>query len=163
MEITELSKLNPKKLFCLIRKKWVTALPEEIVRQKVVEHMTLELGYPIGGIGLEQNLSKMPWLALDCSKIPNRRIDLIFFYKDPTSGTLAPLLLIECKAVPLTEKVVRQVLGYNLHLNASFVGIINAEETKVFWKEAKESSPVCHHELPSYQKLLEIKNSLSML
>lgn len=153
MDTTESSKPTPEKLFCRIRKKWVSALPEEIVRQQIIKKMVEELGYPIGGIGLEQNLSRMTHLRSD-TKLPNRRIDIAFFHRSDATGLLSPLLLIECKAVPLSEKVVRQALGYNFFLHATFTAITNGTDTKLIWIDPVSKKQKIHDHLLPYKQLL---------
>lgn len=117
--------LDSQQVFCSVRKTWVAATPEEMVRQQWIQHLTQPLGYPIESLGVEKELRQMPHLALSPMKLPTRRADLIVFGRD-----LLPLLLIEFKAVPLTEKAWRQVLGYNFYLGAPFVALANGQEAR---------------------------------
>jgi hypothetical protein len=117
-------------IFCCIRRRWVLPLPEEVVRQCCLKKMIEDLGYPSGGFALEQSLRQMPHLALSSVKFPSRRADIVFFTKDiHVQHEFYPLLLIECKAVPLTEKVIRQVVGYNFYVQAPFVALVNMTES----------------------------------
>ena len=51
-----------KKIYDPIRKRWVVATSEEIVRQKVLLCLTKNLGYPPQGIVVEKALSELPHL-----------------------------------------------------------------------------------------------------
>jgi hypothetical protein len=152
---------NPKppensQLYCPIRKKWVARLPEEHVRQHLVKYMVDKLEFPLGSLALEKELRHMPHLALHPGKIPERRADLICFAKGiHPEYDLYPLLLVECKAVKLTPKVIAQVTGYNHFLGAFFVGIANHEEVKIGWLDQKTKKYQFISHLPNYQELLK--------
>lgn len=134
--------MHSDQLFCPIRKLWVVATPEELVRQSLIQMMTKELGFPASGIAMEKGLNQMPHLSRSSVPIPTRRADIVVFAKDiHPDHIFYPLLLIECKAVPLTEKVIRQVVGYNQFVNARFIAIVNQNEIKLGW---------FHHEQQDY-------------
>lgn len=115
----------PDSLFCPLRKIWVAALPEEKIRQALIQKMTQHLGYPLGNIALEKSLDQLPHLQARTS-LPKRRTDLIVFAKDlHPQYAFYPLLLVECKAVPLTNKVLRQIIGYNQFVGAPFISAVN--------------------------------------
>lgn len=112
-------------LFCLLRKIWVAALPEERVRQALIQEMTRRLGYPGGNLTLEKSLNQLPHLQAQRT-LPKRRADLIVFAKNlHPQYSFYPLLLVECKAVPLTDKVLRQIVGYNHFVRAYFIAAVN--------------------------------------
>lgn len=83
-----------------------------------------ELGYSKELMAVEKELSELshldPALRL---KVPKRRIDLLCFAKE--GSLLIPLLLVECKAVPLTERMKRQVMGYNYYVKARHVALVS--------------------------------------
>ena len=54
----------PDSLFCPLRKIWVAALPEEKIRQALIQKMTQHLGYPLGNIALEKSLDQLPHLQV---------------------------------------------------------------------------------------------------
>lgn len=144
-----------QQVYCVIRKTWVAALPEELVRQKLLSYMIHHLGYPLSYLALEKELRQMPHLALSNQKIPNRRADLICFGKDiHPLFPLYPLLLVECKAIKLSSKVIDQVVGYNHSLQAYFVAIANEQEIKTGWYDKQKQEYVFVDTLPSYQDLL---------
>lgn len=119
----------PESLFCSIRQQRVASLPEEKVRQTLLQTMTEELGYPKGNLAVEKSLDQLPHLHMHAS-LPKRRADVIVFGKDIVAEyPLYPLLLIECKAVPLTQNVLRQVIGYNHFVGAFFIAVVNQTST----------------------------------
>jgi hypothetical protein len=122
--------LSKQEIFCTVRKEWVVDQPEERVRQALIKHME-SLGYPLPLIAVEKKLKQVPHLLYSSEKLPNRRADLIAYAKGiHPSYDLYPLLLVECKAVPLTEKVISQVVGYNHFLKAPYVAIVNQNEIR---------------------------------
>lgn len=110
----------------------------------------LSLGYPKGLIGVEK--------CLDCfssKSVSKRRVDLLVFWKK--EDCLCPLLIIECKAIPLSKEVEQQVLGYNFFAKAYFVAIANENELKLFWLEKEGALHVINF-LPMYKELLGAVN-----
>jgi hypothetical protein len=153
---------SKEQIYCLIRKIWVAALPEELVRQRLLSHMIHTLGFPPSYLVLEKELRQMPHLTLNDYKIPDRRADLICFGKEiHPQHSLYPLLLVECKAVHLTSKVINQVVGYNYFIKAHFVAIANSQEIKTGWYDKEKKEHVFINTLPSYEGLLNtIKDKL---
>ena len=117
MAISALSKLN--NVFCAVRKRWIKATEEEKIRQKVLAHLIHDLGFPLSGIVVEKSLSE-----LVSEKVPPRRIDIVCY------GGVAfmPLLVIECKAVPLTQAMMRQLCGYNRYIKAPSYALVNSTQ-----------------------------------
>jgi len=98
------------------------ALPEEKVRQALIYEMTQNLGYPMGNFALETNLAYLPHLQNTKRIPPRRRADVVVFASGlHPEHPFYPLLLIECKAVFLTKKAWRQMVGYNQFVGACFV------------------------------------------
>lgn len=124
----------PERLFCPIRREWVIALPEERIRQYLIQQMVNQWGYPINGIAIEKDLSQMPHLEHLTHSLPQRRADVVVFAKNiHPRFDFYPLLLIECKAINLTEKVIRQVIGYNFYVKSCFIAIVNHHEIRLGW------------------------------
>ena len=142
-------------LFCPIRKEWIKANPEEQVRQKLIQVMTVHLGYPASLIAVEKNLHHLlPHSVADKTTFPRRRSDLICYSRDVHPNyPLYPLLLIECKAIPLTSLAFQQVAGYNHYLKAPFIALANLTEIKVGWR--KNEGYTFIDKLPSYKALIE--------
>lgn len=143
------------KIYCLIRNLWVAALPEEIIRQKILSYMVHDLSYPSSTIVLEMPLKQMPHLCnTNLTRIPNRRADIVCFAKNiHPQFALYPLLLIECKAVPINTKVMNQVIGYNHHLRACYIAVANQSEMRIGWKDPLTNEYTFTSYLPSYPEL----------
>lgn len=113
-------------LFDPVRKKWVKETPEELIRQGWIRKMTAELGFPLAQICVEKEIASLPHHAPGTKNIPLRRIDILAFTNRGSS--LVPLLMIECKMAPLTQKFAEQVIGYNDYVGAPFIAIANADQ-----------------------------------
>lgn len=123
-----------------IRSSWVAATPEEVVRQLWLKKMVSELGYPKELISVEKELKTFPHLAT--AAVPDRRVDIVCY-----DGSLKPLLLVECKAEPLSMKAMEQALGYNLYVKAPYVALVNGQEISFRYK---------HYELKRLPRYLEL-------
>lgn len=120
-------------LYDPIRKKFVADLPEERVRQALLQQMLGPLGYPKGLIAVEKRIGK------------GRRADILAFVKK--GDELKPLLLIECKAEMLNEEAYYQASGYNTFLAAPFICLAHSGGIRTFWKTGSV------HFLPPYKQL----------
>ncbi|EFB41604.1 type I restriction enzyme HsdR N-terminal domain-containing protein [Parachlamydia acanthamoebae] len=144
-----------EKIYCPIRQEWVAALPEEYVRQSLITKMIRQLGFPVGLMGVERELSLMPHLS-QAKMIPDRRIDIVCFGQGiHPAHALYPLLVIECKAVNLSTKVINQVTGYNHFLGAYFIAVANQHEIKFGWQNALKKEYAFIDFIPTYQDLLK--------
>jgi len=142
-------------LFCPLRKAWVAALPEEKVRQSLIQDMIHRLGYPPGTLVLEKNLDQLPHLQSKPS-LPKRRADLIVLAKDlHPKYPFYPLLLVECKAVPLKNKTLRQIVGYNQFIAAPFIAIVNQTNTLCGWYHPEINDFVFKEGFYPYEILLK--------
>lgn len=144
----------PDQLFCCIRKRWFTATPEEKVRQFLIRRMIDQLQYPQNHFVLEKGLYQLPHInPASHALLPQRRFDLIVLAKNlHPIHPLYPLLLIECKAVPLTAKAMRQIIGYNHFLRSCFIALAN--QTTILL-DSSHSNLQNRNELPPYTSLLE--------
>ncbi|MBX7066844.1 MAG: type I restriction enzyme HsdR N-terminal domain-containing protein [Parachlamydiales bacterium] len=95
--------------------------------------MADELGFPKGLISVERGIG-------------GRRTDIVCYTKE-----MKPLLLVECKAVPLNEEAIQQALGYNEKMLAPFLCLANGEEIHTFWFEGKKRVSVPF--LPAFKDL----------
>lgn len=141
-------------LFCPIRRLQVADLPEERIRQALIQEMIDHLGYPLGHLALETSLSRLPHLS-SFSRLPKRRADLIVFGKDiHPQEPLYPLLLVECKAVPLTKKTLQQLNSYNQFVKAYFIAAVNA--TSFYWAPSflLTQTFTIEEGFPSHERLL---------
>lgn len=148
---------KPDQLFCTIRKRWITATPEEKIRQFYIQHMVENLCYPLNSIILEKNLNQLPHLDPSAhALLPTRRIDLLLLAKDlHPRFPFYPLLLIECKATPLNDKAMRQLMGYNHYLQACFVALANQQELRLGWMDPVSQIFQMSSGLPPYELLLK--------
>ncbi len=119
---------------CFIRKRAIADTPEERVRQVLLQKMVAELGFPKGLLSVERAIPHQ------------RRTDIICYTQE-----MIPLLLIECKAGPIGEAAIRQVLGYNETMGAPFVALSNGKETMTLWFEGAKRTSVPF--LPTYEEL----------
>lgn len=146
-------------LFCAIRQTWVKALPEEKIRQDLIHFMINELGYPRSTIALEKNLNQLP--HLQTTPLPNRRVDLIVLAKNiHPSYPLYPLLLVECKAVPLTPKALRQIFGYHQFVKSFFLAAVNQTDAYIGWYDTHNQDFTFQEGILSYAALLSQLPSL---
>lgn len=143
---------------CLIRKESVAATPEESVRQGLLHHLINHLDFPASYIAVEKALHQIPHLTLSDANLPDRRADIICFGKGiHPKHELYPLLLVECKAIKLSSKVINQVSGYNVFLQACFIAVVNKDEVKFGWK-GKDGYQFINY-IPKYSELINAAGS----
>lgn len=136
-----------KQVYDKIRQQWVVATPEEIVRQKWLSYMCTELQFPKELLVIERELKMLPHLK-DQPQLPTRRVDILSYARGIT-----PLLLIECKAEPLSQEALDQVLAYNTFVQASYVAIVNATSIRLRYNLACKRCEI--DRLPSFPELME--------
>lgn len=141
-----------KQIYCLIRKMWVLNTPEEMIRQKTLHYLIQSLGFPSSGILVEKELKSLPHLSLSEEIPAQRRADILCF--TARGEGLHPLLLIECKAVKITSKELRQVIGYNRLVKASFIALVNQKEEKLGWFDAQILDYKFIDYFPNYHELI---------
>lgn len=139
-----------EKLFCAIRQQWVAAAPEEMVRQAMIRHMVEERGFPKSLLSVEKALADLADSLLKRA-VPKRRIDLAAFCLQ--GAELLPLLLVECKAVPLTHCTIQQLAGYNHFVRAPFICMVNHSQMRLCWQE--EGNERVLEYLPHYEELVK--------
>jgi predicted type IV restriction endonuclease len=98
------------------RRQWVRLTPEEWVRQNFINYLMIEKKYPSSLIAIEKEI-KVGELR--------KRFDILV-YKDAK-----PWLIVECKEMntPINEKVVQQIITYNISLQVPYLIITNGKET----------------------------------
>lgn len=157
METTE--SLNPKsKILCPVRREWVEPLPEEKIRVALIQYMTQKLGYPPQLLVVEKALHQFPHLQQQQTEnFPKRRADLVCYGSGiHPEYPLYPLLLVECKAVPLNGKAVQQLTAYNHYLQAYFVALCNESSVRSGYFDEGQGGYVFSNTLPSYHELLTV-------
>jgi hypothetical protein len=111
-----------RKVFCLVRKKWLVLTPEEWVRQHFLLYLNRVKQYPLSTISVEKLLRVGE---------RNRRTDILV-YKDD-----APFLLIECKKMDqgITTRELEQTLRYFSAVQCPYFTITNGVETHGYFKQ----------------------------
>jgi hypothetical protein len=109
-------------IFDSLRKLWVTLTPEEWVRQNIIRYLLDVKKYPGSLIAIEKEM----WLGE-----LKKRFDVLVY-----NTSHQPWLMIECKSmeVVLDEKVLQQLLRYNIAIPVSYLVITNGRYTCCFEK-----------------------------
>ncbi|MCB1135081.1 MAG: type I restriction enzyme HsdR N-terminal domain-containing protein, partial [Chlamydiia bacterium] len=136
------------------RRRYYVAQPEERIRQRLVDYLVEVLGFPKSTLLVEKGLKELPHLS-HVSGLPNRRVDIVCYGRDiHPEHRLYPLLLIECKAVPLSARVQQQVVGYNHYVGAYFLAIANEDQIEWASFSAEQQRYIFQAGLPTYESLL---------
>ncbi len=138
-------------LFDPLRQMWVVATPEEWVRQNLLLYMVHECGYPPSLLVIECALNQLPHIAHQ-ENLPTRRIDLLCYTK--REEQLSPLVMIECKAVPLGRDEKEQLIGYNHFINAPCIVLVNQETSLTAFPGIESVSDPFSPGFPHYKDLL---------
>lgn len=109
-------------IFDNIRKRWLLLTEEEWVRQNFIQYLVRVLNYPVTLIAVEKEI-KLGEMK--------KRFDILVYDK-----LHQPFMMIECKSpsVPVNEKVLQQVLRYNISVPVEFVIITNGN-TSYGWQK----------------------------
>ncbi len=129
---------NRRWVFDPIREKWLVLLPEELVRQLIIQYFLTEKKYNKNRIAVERGLV---YNGL------SKRCDLLIFAPD-----LKPFMLVECKApsVAITQDVFRQIATYNMRLNVPYLMVSNGIVTYCCAMDYEESTFRFLDNLPEY-------------
>lgn len=113
-------------IFDFIRKQWLLLNEEEWVRQNFIQFLVQELKYPLQLIAVEKEIQLGEL---------KKRFDILVYDREHR-----PWMLIECKAgeITLDEKVLHQVLRYNISMPATFLIITNGHFTYAWEKRNGE-------------------------
>ncbi len=103
-------------IFDECRKQWVLLTPEEWVRQNFLQYLIQEKLYPCSLIAVEREI-----MLGDIKK----RFDIVVF------KNARPWMIVECKEmqVKLNDAVIKQILNYNITLQAEYLVITNGKST----------------------------------
>lgn len=99
-----------------IRKKRLVLTPEEWVRQNFIQYLTKVLKYPASLMAIEKGIQ------LTALK---KRCDIVVYKK------ARPWMIVECKEpqIQINEKVLRQILTYNIALQVPYLVLTNGPHT----------------------------------
>ena len=113
-------------IFDECRRLWVKFTPEEWVRQNFIQWMVQVMQYPMALIAVEKEI-RVHELS--------RRFDILLYDRHHQ-----PWMMVECKAqsVPLTEKVMMQVLRYNIAVPVPFLVITNGADCRIAHRSGKD-------------------------
>lgn len=127
-------------IFDECRKLWVSLTPEEWVRQNFLQYLVKVKKYPAPLIAIEKEMQLGEL---------KKRFDILVYNQDHK-----PWLMVECKAmeVPLDEKVLHQILRYNITIPVPFLVITNGKFMAGF--ERKATGMELIDELPDPASLL---------
>ena len=140
-----------KQVYDSIRRQWVAATPEEIVRQRWIQKMVQELGFPKELLAIEKELKMLPHLQQHPHPLPTRRVDLLSFGK--RASEVFPLLLIECKVEALSQQALDQAVAYNTFVQAFYVAIVNQDQIRLRYNLACSKCEI--NTLPLFKELVE--------
>lgn len=128
-------------IFDKLRKKWMPLLPEEWVRQHVVEYLVQEKKVPAGLIGVEKGFLFQGM---------QRRADLIVHDREGK-----PAMMVECKApsVTLEQAVFDQIARYNLVIHARYLYVTNGLQHYCYKVDGDRKKYVFLKELPAFDEL----------
>ncbi|MBP6686993.1 MAG: type I restriction enzyme HsdR N-terminal domain-containing protein [Lacibacter sp.] len=123
-------------IFDDLRKQWVRLTPEEWVRQNLIQYLLQVKQYPAAFISIEKEI------VLGELK---KRFDVLIYDR-----THQPWMMIECKAmeVDLAEKVLEQIVRYNMSVPVNYLVISNGTYTYAWMKE--ENRLIGINELPAF-------------
>ena len=123
-------------IFDLIRKKFIAATPEEMVRQNWIHYFIHTSLYPAAKMAVEYGFE---WNGMQ------KRADLLIF-----DASFQPWLMLECKRpqVSLNQEVARQIATYNLHFKVPFLMISNGIHHFLFRYDAEKESCTEWMQLP---------------
>ena len=122
-------------IFDEFRRQWVRLTPEEWVRQNMLQYLVQVKKYPASLIAIEKEISLGEL---------KKRFDIVV-YRDAK-----PWMIIECKEmnVMLTEAVLRQILNYNISVQADHLLITNGTDNHAFSITDGVAEPI--HQLPDF-------------
>ena len=135
-----------KTIFDPLRKKRVAATPEELVRQKMIEHLNEKCGWPKSLMLSEVEIS-LPQTGKSL-QVPKFRCDIVCYNKHSE-----PQVIVECKApqVKITKKTFEQIGMYCFILNTPWLIVTNGEKTYCANWSLQENKYVFTNELPKYR------------
>lgn len=127
-------------VFDPIRKKWLVLQPEELVRQLLIQFISLERNYPLAKLQVEKAIRVHSRY---------RRFDLVVFSQEVT-----PWMIIECKApeISITQAVFDQIAAYNLTLQAPYLVVTNGKSTYCAKLDTSTKSWIFLSDIPYYDQ-----------
>ena len=125
-------------IFDPVRKRFVNAFPEELVRQSMIHAMQFFYQIPFSRMAIEREIIVFQ---------KPRRFDILVYDKQGE-----PYILIECKApeIKLSQAILDQLSIYNFALKAPYACIFNGRMSKAMHFNFNEKSYTLIDKLPNY-------------
>lgn len=119
-----------------LRKQWLKLTPEEWVRQNFLQYIIQLKKYPSTLIAVEKEIS--------IGEL-KKRFDILVY-----DHNHQPWMMIECKAmdVELTEKVLEQIVRYNISVPVPYLVITNGSYTYAWERKGNELTEI--DQLPDF-------------
>lgn len=138
-KIKLLRKENKTYVWDLVRRKYVTLKPEEMVRQLIIHFLVEELKYPKTSISIERQIKHQG---------SSKRYDLIAY-----NSQFNPFILFEFKSfnVRLDHATFIQSAIYNSQIKAEYLCITNGVEAYCYRLDHDNNSISFCSELPTYR------------
>lgn len=131
-----------RKIFDILRRKYLVITPEEWVRQHFIHYLIDYKGYPISLLANEIPLSIGEKVI---------RADSVLY-----DSHLRPRMIIEYKAphIQLTQKVFDQISAYNLLLHVDYLIVSNGIDTYICKMDYEHQTYTFLPSIPDYKELL---------
>lgn len=130
-----------RKVFDILRRKYLVITPEEWVRQHFIHYLIDYKGYPISLLANEIPLSIGEKVI---------RADSVLY-----DSHLRPRMIIEYKAphIQLTQKVFDQISAYNLLLHVDYLIVSNGIDTYICKMDYEHQTYTFLPSIPDYKEL----------
>lgn len=130
-----------RKIFDILRRKYLVITPEEWVRQHFIHYLIDYKGYPISLLANEIPLSIGEKVI---------RADSVLY-----DSHLCPRMIIEYKAphIQLTQKVFDQISAYNLLLHVDYLIVSNGIDTYICKMDYEHQTYTFLPSIPDYKEL----------
>ena len=130
-----------RKIFDILRRKYLVITPEEWVRQHFIHYLIDYKGYPISLLANEIPLSIGEKVI---------RADSVLY-----DSHLRPRMIIEYKAphIQLTQKVFDQISAYNLLLHVDYLIVSNGIDTYICKVDYEHQTYTFLPSIPDYKEL----------
>ena len=132
-----------KKLWDIVRKKWIYVTPEEVVRQCALHYIIEDKNYSKHLIAVEKTITYY--------KV-KKRFDIVVFDKK-----LEPLILVECKSpeVSLDQKSLYQIQTYDHIVNGHHLWLTNGHQNIILAKSDIDENIISLSDIPAKQEVKE--------
>lgn len=128
---------NTRKVWDIVRKKWIVLTPEEYVRQALLHYFTNTMQYPVGLIAVEKQVKYGSLI---------KRYDIVVHNRQQQ-----PWLLVECKApeIAISQSTLQQLLQYHSQIPCPYWLLSNGIESHCARVQGENIEWLAH--LPEYE------------